>query len=121
VSGIGAAVILKFVTPTKVFVWDRVQENEADEYGLKLMFERNYDLREVPKLYARLRRFAEREPRTADGFLAQVDRINERASYFGGLLPGMIAKPNMLRGASNLRSRRESVDGDLISPLEVGK
>lgn len=120
-SGIGAAVIMKFVAPTKYFAWDRLQENEADEYGLKLMFDRNYDPREVPKLYARLRRFAEREPRTADGFLAQVDRINERTTYFGGLLPTMVAKPNLTRGASNLRSRREGVDGDPVSPLEEGK
>lgn len=120
-SGVGAAVIMKFVAPAKVFVWDRVQENEADEYGLKLMFDRNYDPREVPKLYARLRKFAEREPRASDGFLAQIDRVSERTAYFGGMLPGMVVKPNLTRGASNLRSRREPTDGDLISPLEAGK
>jgi Zn-dependent protease with chaperone function len=120
-SGLGAYVLMKFIAPTKVFAWDRLQENEADEYGLKLMFDRNYDPREVPKLYARLKKFSEREPRTADGFLAQIDRVGERAAYFNGVLPGMVVKPNLTRGSSNLRSRRESTDGDLISPLEVGK
>jgi predicted Zn-dependent protease len=120
-AGLGTAIVMKFVAPTKVFAWDRVQENEADEYGLQLMFNRNYDPREVPKLFARLRRFAEREPRASEGFLAQAERINERVSYFNPMLAQQTVKTSLFRGSSNLRDKREASDGGLASPLEVGK
>lgn len=120
-AGLGTAIVMKFVAPVKIFAWDRVQENEADEYGLKLMFDRNYDPREVPKLFARLRSFSEREPRTGEGFLAQADRVNERINYFNPMLATKTVKTSMFRGSSNLRDKREASDGGVISPLEVGK
>ncbi len=121
--GYGTYSLLKFISELKVYSWDAVQENEADEYALKLMFDRNYDPREVPKFYARMKKLAEREPHVADGFLARVDRINERSGYAIPLVGGWTTKQNMMRGGSNLRSRRqgEADDGAVVSPLDAGK
>lgn len=116
-----AAPLMKFLNPNKVFIWDLVQENEADRFGFDLMFARNYDPREVPKLYHRLRKFAEDEPRTGDGFLAQVARIGQRSDFMDSVILGTIVKPNLFRGAMNLREKRETVDTGLVSPLEAGK
>ncbi|MEK7831708.1 MAG: M48 family metalloprotease, partial [Acidobacteriota bacterium] len=114
--------IVKLTVPNKAFSWDRVQENEADEEGLRLMFNRNYDPREVPKLYARLQGLSEREPRTAEGFLAQTERIGERIAHFNPLLASQTVNANLMRGSSNLRSKRGgNLDGGLVSPLEAGK
>lgn len=115
-----ASVVAKFVAPDKVFTWQSLQEAEADEMALKLIFERNYDPREVPKLYARLKQLSEREPRTADGFIAQLERINERVTEFNNSLTGMTVKPGLFRGASNLRALRDKVDGAAESPLKPG-
>ncbi len=115
--------LLKFISSLKVFTWDGVQEDEADATGVKLMFERNYDPREVPKLFVRLRQLAEREPRVSDGFLARVQHLNERTGFTNALMGPWVAKPNMTRGAVNLRARRaaEADDALPISPLEAGK
>lgn len=113
--------LVKLAVPNKAFSWDRMQENEADEEGLKLMFNRSYDPREVPKLYARLKELAEREPRVSDGFMAQTERIGERLSTFNPMLAGQTVNTTPMRGSSNLRAKRESLDVGLVSPLEVGK
>ncbi|MBI1764740.1 MAG: M48 family metalloprotease, partial [Acidobacteria bacterium] len=116
------ALVMKFVKPTKSFAWDRVQENEADKYGMELMFERNYDPREVPKLYARLQQFNAREPRTSDGFVAQADRVLEGKTFSNFAMVSWSVKPNLMRGAANLRARRgDTADGGIVSPLEPGK
>jgi predicted Zn-dependent protease len=122
-AGAGTYSIMKLAQPNKVISWDKIQEKEADQMGLKLMFDRNYDPREVPKLYARLKQFAEREPRTQDGFLAKLERVLERAADSNSLISGYQTKPQMTRGASNLRSRRsgETADALPVSPLEAGK
>jgi Zn-dependent protease with chaperone function len=119
----GFSNLMKLAVPDKVFSWDRVQEDAADEYGLKLMFDRNYDPREVPKLYARLQGLSDREPRAAEGFMAHAERIGERLNYFNPLLAGYIVPPNvtMMRGSYNLRALREQSDVGLVSPLEAGK
>ncbi|NOT61052.1 MAG: M48 family metalloprotease [Acidobacteria bacterium] len=115
--------LLKFVSSLKTFSWDGVQETEADDLSMKLMFDRNYDPREVPKLYARLAALSEREPRVGDGFLASTERIVSRVNQVNPMMMGWSAKPLMARGAVNLRSRRqaEAPDSALLSPLEAGK
>ncbi|NDD63785.1 MAG: hypothetical protein EBZ36_07380 [Acidobacteria bacterium] len=116
-----ARTLSKLLSPRKVFDWDELQENEADNFGFQQMFSRNYDPREVPKLFNRMRRFADGDPRISDGFLAQIERLGERTAYVNSLIGGSVVKPNLFRGASNLRSRRETTDGGLVSPLEAGK
>lgn len=118
----GISGLVKLAYPNKAFSWDRVQENAADEHGLKLMFNRNYDPREAPKLYARLRQLSDREPHAGEGFMAQAERIGERVNYINPLMVGYMVPPvPLVRGSSNLRARREQTDTGLVSPLEAGK
>lgn len=116
-----ATTLLKFLNPQKVFIWDQLQEDEADQVGFDLIFSRNYDPREVPKLLQRMRKFSENEPRVNDGFLAQIERIDQRTGFVTNLMGSQVVKPNLFRGASNLRAKREASDTGLISPLEAGK
>lgn len=116
-----ATTLLKFLNPQKVFIWDQLQEDEADQVGFDLMFNRNYDPREVPKLLQRMRKFSEAEQRVTDGFLAQIERIDQRTGFVNSLMGSQIVKPNLFRGASNLRRKREKADTGLVSPLEAGK
>jgi hypothetical protein len=123
ILGYGTYALLKFVSSIKTFAWDNVQEDDADKLGLKLMFDRNYDPREAPKLYARLRTLAEREPRVSDGFMARAERVSERVGYVNPMMAPWQAKKDMARGSSNLRGKRQadSDDAALLSPLEAGK
>jgi len=43
--------------------WDDIYENEADEQSLHYMIDQGYDVREAPRLYARLQTLATRDPR----------------------------------------------------------
>lgn len=119
----GISSLVKLALPDKVFSWDRVQENAADEYGLKLMFDRNYDPREVPKLYARLQFISDREPRAGEGFMAQAERIGERVSYFNPMLAGytLTSPTTLMLGSYNLRSLRGQPDVGLSSTVDAGK
>ncbi|HKX27421.1 MAG TPA: M48 family metalloprotease [Blastocatellia bacterium] len=128
-DGLGAALffgpatygILKFVASTRSFSWDTVQEDEADREGMKLMFDRNYDPREVPRLYARFQSLIDREPRLGDGFLTRSERVTERLGYLNPLIGGLQPKGEMIRGGSNLRSKRPGeADGALIAGKSIG-
>ncbi|MEP7341519.1 MAG: M48 family metallopeptidase [Acidobacteriota bacterium] len=122
-GGLGTYGLLKFFDNKRSMEWEKVQENEADELGMKLIFDRNYDPREIPKFYARLQELTEREPRLSDGFLARGERIGERVSYLAPALGLMTSKAQMLRGGSNLRRLRakDATDSATISPIEAGK
>ncbi len=105
--------VLKFVVPNQGFSWERVQENEADDYGMKLMFERNYDPKEVPRFYARLQNMNSREPRVSEGFVARTEQVAERVKHVGGLAAAFTVNPALALGAVNLRDLRpaDSADG----------
>jgi hypothetical protein len=98
---------LKLLMPNAIVSWDRIQEDEADQLGLKYMLDRNYDVREVPKFYASLRRTSEIDPRTRLGFIADKDRINEREEQVKSLIGSSGAEQKTLYiGATNLADRR---------------
>jgi hypothetical protein len=124
-AGQGTYGLLKFFDNKSQMEWNDVQENEADKEALRLIFERNYDPREVPKFYARLQELTEREPRLGDGFLARSERVSERLDQLTPALSLLTSKAHMLRGASNLRRLRsnptDAADSAPISPLEAGK
>jgi predicted Zn-dependent protease len=93
--------------PNAIVSWDRLQEDEADQLGLKYMLDRNYDVREVPKFYANLRRTSELDPRTRLGFIADKDRINEREEQVKSLIGSSGAEQKTLYiGTTNLADRR---------------
>jgi predicted Zn-dependent protease len=66
--------------------WCKLYEDEADETGLKIMLDHNYDAREIPRLYARLNGLVSRDARVALGFVAKPERIRERTANVQNLL-----------------------------------
>ncbi len=97
-----APTITKLWMPNALNSWDRLQEDEADQLGLKYMLDRNYDAREVPKFYANLRRTSDLDPRVRLGFIASKDRLNEREEQVKSLIGNgnAVQRPNV--GSSNL-------------------
>ncbi|HJU55454.1 MAG TPA: M48 family metalloprotease [Pyrinomonadaceae bacterium] len=100
--------VLKLVVRDAVASWDRLQEDEADQAGLKYMLDRSYDPQEVPKFYANMRRTTQRDQRSRLGFMADSKRLEERVEMvnlaingFRGSMPA-----NLYFGAVNLASRR---------------
>lgn len=71
--------ILKFVVPNAAVSWDKAQEDEADQLGLKYMLDRSYDPREVPKFYTALQRTSQRDRRVGLGFMGDPARIVDRS------------------------------------------
>ncbi len=78
--------LLKFAYPDAINTWDRLQEDEADQLGLRYMLERNYDAREVPKFYASLQRASARDPRVGLGFMADAERVADRLTQINSIL-----------------------------------
>jgi predicted Zn-dependent protease len=68
--------------------WFVAQENEADDFALKIALEKSYDVQEVPKLYAAMEQTAKNDARTQLGFLGQRKRLRERAECVQKLLQG---------------------------------
>ena len=90
-----APTVTKLWLPNAIATWDRIQEDEADQLGLKYMLDRNYDVREVPKFFASLRNTASVDPRVRLGFIADKDRLNEREEQVKSLIGNnnAMAKP----------------------------
>lgn len=103
--------LVKLVSPNAVISWDKDQEDEADRTGLQYMLDRNYDPREVPKFFARLRTLAQRDPRIRLGFVADTNRIDERNGMMNSMLPG-IPQKNYNVGATDLASKRRGSEFD---------
>ena len=114
-----APTLLKFVVPNAVNSWDRLQEDEADQLGLKLMLDRSYDAREVPKFYASMQRTSRRDKRAALGFLADPQRMNERIATVNLVLAGLTMDPNnLVVGAMNLANARPSAPPPSDNPTK---
>lgn len=89
--GLGGGYIassLIFRAKTSVTEWPTVYENEADEAGFKYMLNRNYDAREIPKLYARLEGVTTKDARAGLGFIGKPERVKERKANIQSLLSG---------------------------------
>ena len=70
--------------------WNTVQENEADDFALKAIMGRSFDIREVPRLYTTMAQVAQRDNRTQLGFLGARSRIRERTEYAQKLIDGAL-------------------------------
>lgn len=98
-----APTITKLWVPNALNSWDRLQEDDADQLGLKYMLDRNYDAREVPKFYANLKRTSDLDPRVRLGFIADKDRVNEREEQVKSLIGNSSAMQKTLYvGSTNL-------------------
>ena len=68
--------------------WSDIYENEADEESLHYMLSQGYDVREAPRLYARLQAEASRDPRIGLGFMAKESRMKARTAHIQTVLTG---------------------------------
>jgi len=68
--------------------WGDVYENEADEESLHYMLAQGYDVREAPRLYARLQAAAASDPRIGLGFMAKETRLKARTAHIQTVLAG---------------------------------
>jgi len=68
--------------------WADIYENEADEESLHYMLAQGYDVREAPRLYARLQAEASRDPRIGLGFMAKESRMKARTAHIQTVLSG---------------------------------
>lgn len=104
VLGLGSGAFLSklvFRDHTTVTEWPDVFENDADQTSLGYILDQNYDVREAPKLYARMETAAAHDPRIGLGFIAQASRMKARNAKIQELLTGTL-KPQIeakLKGA----------------------
>jgi len=68
--------------------WSDLYENEADEASLGYILAAGYDVREAPKLYARLESAASHDPRIGLGFIAKSGRMKARDAKIQETLSG---------------------------------
>jgi hypothetical protein len=68
--------------------WGDIYENDADETSLHYMLDQGYDVRESPRLYARLQAAATRDPRIGLGFMAKESRMKARTAHIQTVLTG---------------------------------
>jgi len=134
--------VTKLWVPNAITSWDRLQEDEADQLGMKYMLDRNYDAREVPKFYANLRRTSSLDPRVRLGFIADKDRMSEReeqvkslignsspsqkASYVGAtdLAPGKMLDPSQNaegRAAAAQKAIAGKLSPEIQAKLDAGE
>jgi len=71
--------------------WEDAQENEADDFALKIVMEKYYDVQEVPRLYTAMAEMARFDERVQLGFLGLRSRIRERKEYADRQLQGALA------------------------------
>ncbi|MGA2437046.1 MAG: M48 family metalloprotease [Acidobacteriaceae bacterium] len=79
---------LLFRDHNTVTEWGDVYENEADEESLHYMLAQGYDVREAPRLYARLQAAAASDPRIGLGFMAKETRLKARTAHIQTVLAG---------------------------------
>jgi Zn-dependent protease with chaperone function len=137
-----APTVTKLWVSNAITSWDRLQEDEADQLGLKYMLDRNYDVREIPRFYANLRNTSSLDPRVRLGFIADNDRMNEREEqvkslignssaiqktlYVGStnLAPGKMLDPSQ-NAAQRADAAQRSISGfmasDIKAKLEAGE
>ena len=87
--------------------WNLAQENEADDFAMKATLGKSFDIQEVPRLYASMTQFAQRDNRLQLGFLGERSRIKERTEYAEKLIGGPLQvqlqdalKANQIKGMS---------------------
>ena len=109
-SGLGAGLIGSSIfvrDHTTVTEWSDLYENEADAQSLQYMLDQSYDVREAPRLYARLQTATGHDPRIGIGFIANPTRMTARTAHIQALLTGDLKekidaklKANGLTGSS---------------------
>jgi hypothetical protein len=91
IAGLAAGIVgsnLIFRDHDTITEWADIYENEADEQALHYMLDQGYDVREAPRLYARLQAAAAHDPRIGLGFIAKDTRMKARTAHIQTVLSG---------------------------------
>lgn len=102
---VAVANVLKAYGIDETFEWESVQEDAADTEAMKYMFARNYDVREIPKLYERMKTLTS-DPRSQTGFIADPNRIKERLEIFNASSQQFV-KTDATVGTTDLKESRD--------------
>ena len=100
--------LLKTVIPNALASaeWEPLQEDEADQLGLKYVLDRSYDPREAPKLLASLQQIVRLDRRVGLGFMGDPKRLDERVKMVSSIISGISAPRALQVGAVDLVARR---------------
>ena len=74
----------------KSIEWEDERERDADTFALERSLERNYDVREAPKLLASMEQNVQTDPRTGFGFHGSKANIDVRKQHLQSLLQGTL-------------------------------
>ena len=89
--GAGAGVVISSFYSQKMSTdWARAQEDEADDFAMRAVLNRSFDVQEVPRLFATMNDVARRDARAQLGFLGARSRLRERTEYAQRLLGGAL-------------------------------
>ncbi|HKP86385.1 MAG TPA: M48 family metalloprotease [Blastocatellia bacterium] len=87
---LAGAVIGSFYSKQIGVDWDSAQENEADDFALKIVMDKYYDAQEVPRMYTAMNDISRFDERAQLGFLGMRSRIRERKEYAERQLQGAL-------------------------------
>lgn len=92
IAGVGGYIASNYLVHSGVqeVDWSVEEENEADQLGAQYMLQQNYDVREVPRLYATLDRIVSKDSRVGLSFLGNPKRVKERRGHIQELINGSL-------------------------------
>ncbi|HEX6719232.1 MAG TPA: M48 family metalloprotease [Pyrinomonadaceae bacterium] len=108
VAGLGAGYAVGSYYSRKIALdWNTAQEDEADDFALRAVLGKSFDIQEVPRLYTAMAQVAQADNRFQLGFLGGSKRIRERTNYAQKLIAGALQaqyqeglKSNKIKGTS---------------------
>ena len=98
----GYAFVHAFSPKPKPTEWETVKERDADEYALTKALEKNYDIREAPKLLVALEQAITRDPRAGFGFHGSKTNIVTRKEHLQSILDGTLKEELQKKAQSAL-------------------
>lgn len=107
-----SATLLKMYGFDDAFSWEDFQEDEADAAAMKYMLARNYDVREIEKLYQRMRAIAA-DPRSQTGFIADPERIKSRLDKYGSIWRDFSRDGTITGATTNTSGDRTNTGGSM--------
>jgi hypothetical protein len=101
VAGLGAGLVVSSLVFRGLNLdWDRVQEDQADKLAFEMALRRNYNVRQVPNLYATLQEAVRRDARVGLGFMGNPKRVQQRIDKINDFInvgfKDEIAKANLV-------------------------
>ena len=87
--GLGAGYVVGMYYNQKLALdWDEAQESEADDFAIRTVVEKFYDVQEVPKLYIAMQQISRVDERMQLGFLGLRSRLRDRKEHCDKVLLG---------------------------------